>query len=329
MPHPGRPLMPRHIDEPAPQADPVRRPRVRPDRGVDLEAARDFAVATAQAAGDILRSADPAEMTVLPKGSRGDVVTDLDLAAETCIVERIRAAFPGHAIHSEEAGEIAGDDAWLWLTDPLDGTNNLAVGLSMYVVGITLCHTGVPVVGVIHDPVADQTWSAVRGRGMVGPRRPDGPGRGGRVLAWTQGYEVGGRDTTATALKLVLEQDSRRLLQLWTPLLSWAMLARGDIDGFVGYRAGALDLHAGALIAAEAGLVIVDFDGRPFDHTLAGRRQPRDFIAGPAGTVRRILALTDQLAHTRGVLDQLWPHRPRPAAPSAVRSGRRSTEELP
>jgi myo-inositol-1(or 4)-monophosphatase len=35
------------------------------------------------------------------------------------------------------------------------------------------------------------------------------------------------------------------MLQLWAPLLSWVMLARGDIDGFVG-KHSAVALRCGA-----------------------------------------------------------------------------------
>ncbi len=47
------------------------------------------------------------------------------------------------------------------LVDPLDGTNNGAIRLPAYVVGIALCAADLPVLGVVHDPVAGQTWSAI------------------------------------------------------------------------------------------------------------------------------------------------------------------------
>ncbi|MEE3921730.1 inositol monophosphatase family protein [Micromonospora sp. BRA006-A] len=121
----------------------------------------------------------------------------------------------------------------------------MAIGLPAYVVGIALCDNGSPVLGVVHDPVAGRTWSAVRGRGAFvhasGPaarplRAAQRPVPSAPVLAWTQGHEVRRDDSTARALKVVLDTSARRVLQLWAPLLSWVMLARGDIDGIVGYR---------------------------------------------------------------------------------------------
>jgi myo-inositol-1(or 4)-monophosphatase len=58
------------------------------------------------------------------------------------------------------------------------------------------------------------------------------------------------------------------------------MLSRGDIDGFVGYRAGLVDLPAGSLIARESGIHVTDFDGAPLDDRLDPTGGEVDFIAG-------------------------------------------------
>jgi myo-inositol-1(or 4)-monophosphatase len=272
------------------------------DAQVDTEAARSLAVEAAESAGALIRTGLAAGngdgVGIRAKGDAGDVVTDLDIAAERRIVERIRAGFPSHRILTEEAGLLeAADDRWLWLVDPLDGTNNVAIGLHAYVVGIALCHNGVPVVGVVHDPIAGQTWSAVRGRGALGPTGPFTRTRrrraGDPVIAWVQGYGVGRHDETARSLRLGLESGARRVLQLWAPLLCWVMLARGDIDGFVGYRAGVVDLPAGQLIAREAGIAIYDLDGSPFNDGVGRPEDNRrlDFVAGPPDTVSELLVM--------------------------------------
>jgi myo-inositol-1(or 4)-monophosphatase len=222
------------------------------------------------------------------------VVTDLDLAAEQVIIGRLRDAFPHHRVVAEESGIHDADSAWTWLVDPLDGTNNVAVGLPAYVVGLALCKDGRPVVGVVHDPVFEQTWSAVRGAGSVGPAGPLStvlrPTPHGPVLGWTQGHGIDRSDEYATALKMVLERNSYRLLQLWAPLLCWTMLARGDVDGFVGYHPEGVDLPAGSLVAAEAGLTIVTLDGEPFDECVAEAAK-RSFVAAHPDRIEEMLEL--------------------------------------
>jgi myo-inositol-1(or 4)-monophosphatase len=277
----------------------------------DLEAARMLAIAAAETAGTLLRRPAQHGIGIRVKDATGDIVTDLDLAAEKVIVDRIRAVFPAHRIIAEESGLLdaagpgisraSGDSGGCtWLVDPLDGTNNLAIGLSAYVVGIALCEGDLPVLGVVHDPVKQQTWSAVRRGGASGPggrlprpacRPACRPAPQGPVLAWTQGHGVAREDAAARPLRLVLESTARRVLQLSAPLLSWVLLARGDIDGIVGYRAEAVDLPAGALIAAEAGIAVCGLDGRPFDERIGLPAEDRSFVAGHPANIGRLTAL--------------------------------------
>ncbi|MEV4572093.1 inositol monophosphatase family protein [Nonomuraea jabiensis] len=269
---------------------------------MDLDHARTVAVEAAEAAGALLREGMRGVVGVRAKGEAGDVVTDLDLASEKLLLERILTAYPSHTVIAEESGLVgAAGGEWTWLVDPLDGTNNVAIGLPAYVVGVALCRGGRPVLGVVHDPVSDQTWSAVRGRGALSAAAgsssgvrlapPYAPSPHGPLLAWTQGYGVSRGDATVRALRSALELNARRVLQLWAPLLAWAMLARGDIDGIVGYRAEAVDLPAGALLALEAGIEIRALDGGPFEECIDGTADDRSFVAAHPRAVPGLLAL--------------------------------------
>lgn len=277
---------------------------------VDLGAARRVAVEAAEAAGVLLRAGMREPLRVRPKGA-GDVVTDLDVAAEELIVARLRSAFPGHRIIAEESGVLDGApqrDAGangartdlVWLVDPLDGTNNVAIGMPVYAVGLALCVGSAPVLGVVHDPVTGRTWSALRGEGALGPAgaplRLSGctsPERDERpVLAWTQGHAVTSADPVAFALRSTLEMRSARMLQLWAPLVAWVMLARGDIDGIVGYLPEIVDLPAGALLAAEAGAELRRLDGRPYELGIDRPAAELGFVAARPGLLGRLLDTT-------------------------------------
>jgi len=284
---------------------------------VDIGAARRLAVEAAEEAGDLLRDSPRGDIGVQSKGASGDVVTDLDLASERLIVSRIRDSFPGHQIIAEEAGVLgAVDGTCTWLVDPLDGTNNVAIGLQAYVVGIALCVDRLPVLGVVHDPVTRQTWSAVRGSGASGPAGtplcpPYRSARHGPVVAWTQGHSVPRDDATARALKVVLDGTARRVLRLWAPLLGWVMLARGVIDGIVAYQAGEVDLPAGALIAAEAGVSILRLDGTRFDERIGLSPDDRSFVAGRPQVMDRLLGLVKSARRLEEGCGEVWAAGPR------------------
>ena len=280
---------------------------------MELEAIRAAALEAAQAAGRLIRSRAFAPLEIRPKHQH-DIVTELDLASESLIVDRIRQRFPGHQIVSEERGALAGDPDWTWIVDPLDGTNNLAIGLPAFAVGIAVCRGRVPVVAVVHEPMSGRSWSAVRGRGRDGwipPLRY----RSGRIIAWTQGYGVPAVSATASAYRLVLERACNRLIQLWAPLPCWLMLVRGDIDAFVGYRVGQNDLFAGTLLATESGLVVRHINGSPFDDRADFDRmdaENQSFVAGPAGVVGELIDQMTEVGRVSGRVADLW--MPSPSA---------------
>jgi myo-inositol-1(or 4)-monophosphatase len=269
---------------------------------LDLEHARAVATEAAEAAGTLLRSRAKQAFKVRSKGQHGDLVTDLDLASEALIVAHLRAAFPGHRIITEEAGELVGNAAWTWLVDPLDGTNNLAIGLTAYGVGLALCQRGVPRVAVVHDVPSATTWSATRGHGAHGPAGPLRlkalAGEHSMTVAWIQGHDVPRDDPTVRALTSRLERESKRVLQLWAPLLCWIMLARGDIDGIVLYQSGSMDLQAGSLIAQEAGVQVHRLDGEPFDDRFSSADEQRSLVAGHPVVVQRLLDLVRSIQDT-------------------------------
>ncbi|WP_433468690.1 inositol monophosphatase family protein [Spirillospora sp. CA-128828] len=283
---------------------------------IDLAKARRVAVDAAEAAGALLSAGVGGPLDVRPKGTGGDVVTELDTAAEDLIVGRLRAAYPGHRIIAEESGVLDGapGEEMVWLVDPLDGTNNVAIGMPVYAVGLALCARAEPVLGVVHDPVSGRTWSAVRGRGTLGPGgtpltladRPR-PGREKNpVLAWTQGHQVKAGDPVAFALRSALERRCARMLQLWAPLVAWTMLARGDIDGMVGYLPEIVDLPAGALLAAEAGAELRRLDGEPYELGIDRPASELGFVAARPELLDRLLETTTKIDQDGGRTRVAW-----------------------
>jgi myo-inositol-1(or 4)-monophosphatase len=273
---------------------------------VDIGLAEQVAIEAAEAAGASILNGVRNEVAVFPKGTGGDVLTSLEPTAERCIIQRIRGDFPFHQIHSEESGLLEGADrTHLWVVDPLDGSNNVAIGLHTFAVGIALCVHGVPVLGVVHDPILGLSWRATRDRGVVQPINSPARSGCGRVVAWTQGHGVGRRDPTARSMRMVLESRATRVLQLWAPLISWAMLAGGTIDGFVGYRAEPWEMPTGLVLAREAGIGVRDLDGRPFDERVDVAMAPRSFVAAREAVIEDLLDCIREAETIRPTMNRL------------------------
>lgn len=113
-------------------------------------------------------------------------MTEVDRESEALIVSAIRHAFPNHAILAEEGGGIERTSPFLWLIDPLDGTNNYAHGFPFFAVSIALMEDGELRLGVVFDPLRDELFFAERGAG-----------------AWRNDQRLHVSDTPALAASLV------------------------------------------------------------------------------------------------------------------------------
>ena len=128
----------------------------------ELEVARE----AAREAAAILRHHYARETKSWDK-SEDNPVTLADLESDRAIARRLRAAFPGDALLSEEtlADPARTQNPRVWIVDPMDGTKEFIQRIPEFGVSIALCERGEPVVGVIANPVQDVTLWATRGGG--------------------------------------------------------------------------------------------------------------------------------------------------------------------
>ncbi len=88
----------------------------------------------------------------------GSLVTESDRWADAEIRSSIAAAFPEHAILSEEAEHRFTDAQWTWIIDPLDGTTNFTRGIPLWGISIGLLYYGEPVFGYVYFPPINQAF---------------------------------------------------------------------------------------------------------------------------------------------------------------------------
>ena len=94
---------------------------------------------------------------------RFDPVTEADRAAEAVMRRLIKANFPQHGIVGEEFGNEREDAEYVWVLDPIDGTKAFITGLPIFGTLIALLHRGVPVLGIIDQPILGERWLGVAG----------------------------------------------------------------------------------------------------------------------------------------------------------------------
>ena len=116
-----------------------------------------FAGELADASREAIRPWFRSDVQVERKGD-GSPVTQADRAAETAIRKQISSRFPNHGIVGEEFGADRADAEWVWLIDPIDGTGAFISGLPTFGTLIGLVRNGLPVLGVLDQPISKERW---------------------------------------------------------------------------------------------------------------------------------------------------------------------------
>jgi myo-inositol-1(or 4)-monophosphatase len=230
--------------------------------------------AAVRAGGQVVQ--DWASRFEVRKKGPADLVTQADFASQEIVQKTVLGAFPDHLFLGEESeptGVSSAENAapprnqYRWIVDPLDGTTNYVHGVPHYCVSLALEHNGRPLVGAVYDPVHDECFTAIDGRG-----------------AWLNGRPI--RTSGATTLSESLaavgfppnvpsDQPDLRLFLAMVPrcqgirrtgssALNLCYLAAGRFDLYWSYSTHVWDVAAGVLIVQEAGGRVTSPTGSKF-----------------------------------------------------------------
>lgn len=237
--------------------------------GPDPEALLQLAVVAARRAGGVLlehqrrRAAGADHLAVDTKTSATDPVSEADRAAERAVVATLLDARPDDGVLGEEdtSGNRPGTSGLRWVVDPLDGTVNYLYRIPQWCISVAAEDDRGAVVGVVHDPERDETFTAVRGGGA-------------RLLAGDSAAldlrvtTVADLDRTLTATGYAYDPSTRAawagdtsallahvrdLRRGGAAALDLAWVAAGRLDGYLEFGLQAWDWAAGELLVTEAG----------------------------------------------------------------------------
>jgi 3'(2'), 5'-bisphosphate nucleotidase len=211
-------------------------------------------------------------------------VTEADVKAEAVILDALLALTPDIPIVAEEeaaAGKTPTIGDAFWLVDPLDGTREFLNRNGEFTVNIALVRNGNPVLGVVHAPARDVTYTGIVGDGAA-IRDGGGPPE---AIAVRTPPETG--LTIASSRRHGSDADLERFLGDYTVTdriicgssLKFCLVAAGDADLYP--RFGPTmewDTAAGHAVLAAAGGRLTTTDGDAFVYGKPDFRNP-GFIA--------------------------------------------------
>jgi histidinol-phosphatase len=233
---------------------------------IDLAAALEAAVEAARAAGEVALKYYRAGFAVTLKPDLTPV-TQADREAEQVICDILGRALPDHGFLGEELG-ARGTSERRWIVDPIDGTQNFVRHIPVWATLIALEAAGDVTVGVIHNPVTGDLYTARRGGGAyhngvplrVSPRATLGEAQlihAGLDILRRSGYWEG-------FVRLV---DATGRQRGFGDYYGYTLVAEGKAEIYLEADLKPWDLAACRLLVEEAGGRFTDFDGRPTIYT--------------------------------------------------------------
>lgn len=210
------------------------------------------------------------------KSSDIDIVTQMDIAAEAHLRDRLAQLRPADGILGEEGDDVPSSSGVTWILDPIDGTVNYLYGLPHFAVSVAavtgpaLAHEWQAQAGAVFDG-SGRLWSAARGMGATVDDRPlrrDGaPSLSGTLLGTGFQYVADRRSAQGEVVARMLPQV-RDIRRLGAAAVDLCLVAAGSLDAYYEHGLNAWDFAAAALIATEAGVKVAGVDGGPADEHL-------------------------------------------------------------
>ena len=184
-----------------------------------------------------------------------DVKLEADVETEQRIIQTIENTFPDHGFLCEESGTLRPQSEYIWVVDPLDGTVNFSRGIPHFCTSIACKKNGEYLLGIVHDPVRQETFAALKGgrptlngnpilkKGIDSIEQAIVAGNFFHEGAIEKGIETFARIVTRT----------KKVRFFGAAALDLCYLAADRINCYANIRTNEWDIAAAALIASLAG----------------------------------------------------------------------------
>ncbi len=242
----------------------------------------------AQEAGKRILQVYERDFGVTQKDDRSPL-TEADRVSHEWIAQRLSELTPEIPVLSEESAQVeyAQRSQWrrFWLVDPLDGTKEFISRNGEFTVNIALIEGGRPVLGVVHVPVRDETFSACRGRGAFYQRGSDAPTTiRARRFAGDHPTVVASRSHAGKETTDFLQRIGSHEITSMGSSLKLCLVAAGKADVYP--RLGPTmewDTAAAQSVVEEAGGEVVDMQRRPLTYNKPDLHNPWFIVSGAGG----------------------------------------------
>ncbi len=227
----------------------------------------DTALLAAESASKLIQKSS--NRSVKTYKSKTDLVTKIDIASEEIISNIIKSKYPDHSILAEESGLNQIDHAeYIWIIDPLDGTTNFVHNYPSYAVSIALVHKNKPIVGVVVEmPAMNTFWAtdddvAYCNNKIIKVSQTDSLIQS--LLVTGFGYKHDSKWNINMNLFKEFTDVTQGVRRLGAAAIDICHAACGTVDGFWEFDLNPWDVAAGVLIAERSGAKVSKMNGEKY-----------------------------------------------------------------
>ncbi|RFB18134.1 inositol monophosphatase family protein [Bacillus sp. HNG] len=222
-------------------------------------------------AGEILRKATQESVNVEYKTSAADLVTNKDKEIEQFFIDHIKTSFPSHFFLGEEGlatnQDFNPENEIVWIVDPIDGTTNFVHQKRNFAISIGIYEKGMPRIGIVYDPIADEMFHAVAGQGAYLNEQPlsklEDKGLEEANISICQ-YWLVPNDRVDHTIFTEMIQKARGTRYLGSAALEIVYVACGRLETYFDFRLSPWDIAGGMVILQEVGGVMKTLDNQSF-----------------------------------------------------------------
>tara|TARA_R110001599_G_scaffold24519_7_gene88542 strand:+ start:4744 stop:5550 length:807 start_codon:yes stop_codon:yes gene_type:complete len=215
-------------------------------------------VAGAQAL-DYFRNRD--KLVVETKMEPQDVVSIADRNVEITIIEGLQKHFAQDGFLGEEQGVTKGDNEYLWVIDPIDGTACFLNGMHSWCISIALMVNDKIACGLIFDPNSNELFSAIAGKGCFVNDKKVETLKVNSVQEGVMGVGTSHRIPSSLCVNFIekLLSEGGMFIRNGSGALMLAYVASGRLIGYYEPHINSWDCLAGLIMVDEAGGVTNGF----------------------------------------------------------------------
>lgn len=192
-------------------------------------------------------------------------LTIADTEINDLVIKRVNEKYPTHSIYGEEKSDKKECSQYIWVCDPIDGTMAFSCGLPIFVFSIALVDqtTGLPVLGLINDPVMKNMYWAYKGNGAYRNGKKievpkDDTLKNTYFSTGASGKEVG---FSNLPLFKILSEKKCKVMKYPSFIYGGIQVANGKYSGAVFYAKAGHDVASLKIITEEAGGKVTDLNG--------------------------------------------------------------------